>query len=241
MAREYARAYRLAVKEGRVVPIPAAERIRRNSISCDQCGRSFYRPPANRLGRGAMQYCSRTCMSIAFVGHESPRKLEPVTKPCSQCRTPVARPPWWDKVNKHVFCNRKCFSAWKAVHWRGKNNPAWRGGAEYYYGPNWTRQARRTRKRDSHRCQFCNAESPLGYRNLDVHHIRPFRYFKLENYKRANLLTNLVTLCGPCHCFLEKLCVKGDVTDWQTLFQLGMARLSKSKFRQVALSDAEAL
>jgi len=35
--------------------------------------------------------------------------------------------------------------------------------------------------------------------NLDVHHIVPFREFGLENYKKANRLENLISLCHSCH------------------------------------------
>jgi predicted HNH restriction endonuclease len=37
----------------------------------------------------------------------------------------------------------------------------------------------------------------LGY-SLDVHHIVPFRTFK-GDWRKANELSNLITLCRNCH------------------------------------------
>jgi 5-methylcytosine-specific restriction endonuclease McrA len=196
-------------------------------IRCDCCGQSFHRSPANRLRKGAGQYCSRACMATAFTGRESARKGVWITKPCEQCGKLHSRPAWAYKYRAHVFCNSTCFGSWKRTHWRGVNNPCWRGGVDRYYGPNWDRQARRARARDKKRCQFCTCPVSRAGRNLDVHHIRPFRFYGHAEYRKANLLTNLVSLCPSCHHFLEKLCQKGTVTDWPTLRLLGMNRRKK--------------
>lgn len=192
-------------------------------ILCDQCGTSFHRPPSNRAGTGRANYCSRKCMSEAFTGRCSPKKGVGVTRPCAACKKPINRPSWWAKQNPRFFCNRKCFARWKAANWKGAGNPAWTGGKEYYYGPNWTRQSRRARARDNKECQLCRVQN--GHRrNLDVHHIKPFKLFGLENYRAANRLTNLITLCPNCHCFLEKLCPEGTIFDWPTLKAMGLSR-----------------
>jgi DEAD/DEAH box helicase domain-containing protein len=94
------------------------------------------------------------------------------------------------------------------------------------YGPNWLEQRRLALARDNHRCQTCGAAaekttavktSPEGIADkalpdftksgragLHVHHIRPFREYNYvpgqnENYRQANRLENLVTLCPSCH------------------------------------------
>jgi DEAD/DEAH box helicase domain-containing protein len=70
-------------------------------------------------------------------------------------------------------------------------------------GPNWTQQRDRARARDDYRCQHCGvAERPE--RQHDVHHLRPFRSFgwiagRNDNYRAANELDNLITLCPSCH------------------------------------------
>jgi DEAD/DEAH box helicase domain-containing protein len=68
------------------------------------------------------------------------------------------------------------------------------------YGPNWSAQRRKALERDDHRCQICGATGG----DLHVHHIRPFRDFDYvrgenENYRFANEIENLVTLCPSCH------------------------------------------
>jgi DEAD/DEAH box helicase domain-containing protein len=70
------------------------------------------------------------------------------------------------------------------------------------YGPNWEEQREAARKRDGYRCRTCGATERS--RQHDVHHVRPFREFgyargQNENYKQANVLENLITLCLVCH------------------------------------------
>lgn len=69
------------------------------------------------------------------------------------------------------------------------------------YGPNWQKRRREALDRDAHRCRSCGASDQTG---LHVHHIRPFREFgyvpgRNENYRQANELDNLMTLCSSCH------------------------------------------
>ncbi len=75
------------------------------------------------------------------------------------------------------------------------------------YGPNWAEQRARARARDGYRCRRCGiSEAELG-RELDVHHVVPFREFgydprdpaRANRYLEANCLDNLVTLCPACH------------------------------------------
>jgi DEAD/DEAH box helicase domain-containing protein len=63
------------------------------------------------------------------------------------------------------------------------------------YGPTWAAQRNRARARDGYRCQICGA--PEQGREHDVHHRIPFRRF--DTYQQANQLSNLATLCRPCH------------------------------------------
>ena len=75
-------------------------------------------------------------------------------------------------------------------------------------GPNWPQQRDRARHRDHYRCAWCNAPERPG-RQHDVHHLTPFREFgwqpgENENYRQANRLDNLVTLCPSCHRLAEQ-------------------------------------
>jgi DEAD/DEAH box helicase domain-containing protein len=70
------------------------------------------------------------------------------------------------------------------------------------YGPNWNGQRKLALERDGRRCRTCGASGEESL--LHVHHIRPFREYgyapgENENYKFANQLDNLVTLCPSCH------------------------------------------
>jgi DEAD/DEAH box helicase domain-containing protein len=75
------------------------------------------------------------------------------------------------------------------------------------YGPNWQQQRNLARERDGYRCVVCGKpESAL--RQHDVHHKIPFRKFgyingENENYKQANQLDNLMTVCTDCHARVE--------------------------------------
>jgi DEAD/DEAH box helicase domain-containing protein len=93
------------------------------------------------------------------------------------------------------------------------------------YGPNWEQQRRAARARDGYRCRQCGAPEPTpsqtlphfaqqngggqgGGRQHDVHHLTPFRSFGYvpglnENYRLANELDNLITLCRACHSRAE--------------------------------------
>ncbi len=70
------------------------------------------------------------------------------------------------------------------------------------YGPNWAQQRQLALERDNHRCRTCGASAEEFL--LHIHHIRPFREYgyipgRNENYRLANQLDNLVTLCPSCH------------------------------------------
>jgi len=70
------------------------------------------------------------------------------------------------------------------------------------YGPNWGQQRQLVLERDGRRCRTCGARAEEFL--LHIHHIRPFREYgyvpgQNENYRQANQIDNLVTLCPSCH------------------------------------------
>lgn len=226
---EYRRAYNRvrekAIREGTWVVNKGGRKREGTDLQCAYCQVLFYRPPANiaaHRGYGENNYCSRACMTKAYIGRISPKRGPTKTKPCDSCGTLITRPLWMWRTNALTFCNRTCFGTWKSTNWTAAGNPVWRGGKCYYYGANWQRQQRDARRRDNHHCQFCTkAESQLR-RALDVHHIYPFRYFGLTHYREANRLTNLISLCAQCHTYLEKFSDLGTIHDWPTLRARGM-------------------
>ena len=70
------------------------------------------------------------------------------------------------------------------------------------YGPNWPQQRQLALERDNPRCGTCGARAEEFL--LHVHHVRPFREYGYvpgvnENYRQANQIDNLMTLCPSCH------------------------------------------
>jgi len=67
------------------------------------------------------------------------------------------------------------------------------------YGPLWKERREQTLERDNRTCQACGrTEDDLGY-TPRVHHIQPFSVFNEEEIETAHDLSNLVSLCEPCH------------------------------------------
>lgn len=67
------------------------------------------------------------------------------------------------------------------------------------YGPNWRRAKRKALKRDGHLCVKCGSSLKVS-----VHHKRKIAWFVDSrtgevDYKEANKLSNLETLCTRCH------------------------------------------
>ena len=67
------------------------------------------------------------------------------------------------------------------------------------YGPNWETQRNLARQRDHYRCCLCGI--PESDKSHHVHHKIPFKLF--IDYRVANDLGNLVTLCQNCHRLVE--------------------------------------
>src|SRR5690606_33800465 len=103
------------------------------------------------------------------------------------------------RIGRVRFCSKQCKDLHHSIVMSGENNPAWRGGYQPDYGPSWPEARQAARERDGYTCQQCYAlEGDLG-KELDVHHIVPFRVFGLVRHEKANSLTNLVSLCASCH------------------------------------------
>lgn len=185
-------------------------------LVCEQCGQPFQANPTQTRGR----FCSRKCWgawsSLHVVGeahHLKGRKVgrqphwgAPIEKTCPVCQAVFRVRP--SHAARRVCCSLHCLGVYFAESGRftGANNPRWVGGYEPYYGPSWPAAQRATRARDQV-CQRCGASPQDLGRALDVHHLRPFRFFGRDQHAEANALTNLVSLCKPCHAALE----------WETL------------------------
>lgn len=81
---------------------------------------------------------------------------------------------------------------------RGEAHKQWEGGrAGINYGANWKSQRDAAVARDLHACQHCGISERDHGRALEVHHI--VRFVDFADYRQANDLSNLITLCVTCH------------------------------------------
>lgn len=161
---------------------------------CRQCGIDVERTASDtKSSKG--RFCSMEC-------RETWESAQWVTLKCEECGT------FFDRrkaiTHDRNFCSTACKALWVGRSQRGANHPNWVGGRVTYRGPNWNQQSGAARQRDGNKCQHCGiTKDDLG-QNLDVHHILPFRSFgyvidENDNYKIANDLNNLITLCPICH------------------------------------------
>ena len=181
--------------------------------NCAGCGRKFH--AGNR--KSPRKYCSHECRVAS-------KRVEPVQ--CIGCGctfTPI-------KFNKSrgkytgnscgATCSDECWLSWISNNeerkakisaaFSGENHPRWRGGRSLFHdsgkrGPNWKKQRQRALERDGRKCQECGVseddwKAEHGY-GLDVDHIVPYHNFL--DWKKANTLSNLVSLCRSCHISIE--------------------------------------
>lgn len=154
--------------------------------SCIICGKEVL-IPNYRKKEGRKYFCSYEC-----------RKTSQKIK-CDWCGREFLRKP--SEIKEHNFCSRECMGNWQSENMIGENSNSWLGGWEKYYGANWNEQKNKARERDNYTCQKCGIiENGKAH---DVHHKIAFREFGIINYKEANRLENLITLCSSCHSSIE--------------------------------------
>lgn len=170
------------------------------SMTCDWCNKTFQKPPSAIKDHN---FCCRKCCRAwqganGIVGY----KYAQVEVTCATCGKVFSRQKNAVERSKNQYCGKECFYKAHQDNMAGELNPAWRGGFDPYYGPNWKRQSRRARNRDNHTCQRCGITEADLERKLHVHHKIPLREFD-RNFRKANALANLVSLCPSCHIALE--------------------------------------
>ena len=106
----------------------------------------------------------------------------------------------WDSAVQEIG-----YDSWEPPS--GEDHPLWNGGGRENYGSNWIEQRKRTLERDGYECRRCGitrSEHNEKYgMDLDVHHKQPIREY--DTPEDANELSNLITLCRPCHTTVEKM------------------------------------
>lgn len=160
-------------------------------------------------GKGGYKYCSHACK----VEH-----IKPQPRPCVNCGT-VFTPIKFHTVSKRFIaynagktCSAKCQNEWIRNNperkrkigeaFAGARHPNWQGGKSainlhVHRGPGWNRLAEKARNRDGRVCMLCGKTEAENGRRMDVHHI--VTYHDINNAKKANRLSNLISLCKSCH------------------------------------------
>jgi len=161
------------------------------TLTCEQCGKSYKTKPY-MADKSNKHFCSSACYGEWQKINNIGRGRKRIAVKCFTCGIEFEKQS--SAVSEHNFCSRACFSKWrKSPDWSGKNNPAWLGGNTNYRGENWNQQRQAARIRDNNACQHCGRTGD----NLPVHHKKPFHLF--DDYREANQLDNLITLCPACH------------------------------------------
>lgn len=175
---------------------------KKSIFTCKRCNKEFetwtYRQP---------EFCSKQCMSEFAARQPKPNARRPenfLTIKCEMCGSKY-------KIHKGIiensgrnsrFCSSDCMYTAMSKERIGKNNPNFVHGLTHLYpgrGQNWHSQRRKALKRDNHTCQVCHKQKKV----MHVHHIVPYVSFD-NNWKKANRLSNLVTLCQNCHPKVER-------------------------------------
>jgi len=183
------------------------------TVTCAQCGNTIQRL-RSELNRSENFFCNLECrgrwQSSHIVGEQHPNwQGNHFHCRCAYCGKSLDIPAWHAQRDQdHFFCNASCMGNWFSENLTGEKRYNWKGGVSLQYGPNWKSQKTKARKRDDYCCQYCGKQETKFSRRLHVHHIVPFRAFDYiadenDNYKLANELSNLITLCHSCHAKAE--------------------------------------
>lgn len=141
-------------------------------------------------------------MRLAFADGKAARREEEVQVRCQACGMRFPLPRWYAEQGMRLyFCSDACRAAWEEEQTDEPFRLCLEGRPEYR-GGNWTAQAARARERDGYRCRACGVTEEELKRQLDVHHLTPVRMF--ASASDANVLSNLVSVCRPCHRKLEE-------------------------------------
>lgn len=159
---------------------------------CEICGNEI----KNINGRN---YKRKYCKSCRDKGISLTQYKRIKTK-CGYCGKEIEVIPSVFNKNKFCYCSEDCMGKNYKVLYTGENSPTWNGGEKHYQG-NWFQARDTARERDEYKCQICGkTEYEIG-KQLDVHHIKPYKSF--DDKFEANKIDNLICLCYKCHSFIH--------------------------------------
>ncbi|MFC7166419.1 HNH endonuclease [Halospeciosus flavus] len=177
----------------------------KRTATCQTCGDDFEYYPSDKEG----VYCS-ACVESAegLLPENYSERVDRERVPCEHCGAELER--LLSDVREEgygQFCDADCYGAWLSENVVGEDHHQWEGGT-LDYGKKWWRVRRRALERDEYTCQHCGETEEQLDRNPDVHHLRRVRDF--DDPQDAHTLENVVTLCRPCHRYVESGAVTLD-------------------------------
>jgi len=167
------------------------------NLICEQC-KKIYKAKPYMEKKSIHHFCGFTCYGNWQKINKKGIGSTKVIIECKFCGKKVEKHPCKIKDGKGGFCSHHCFIQWRVETGdiAGENSASWLGGHTQYRGKNWSSQRKQALKRDNFVCQNCGSQN-----SLVVHHLHPYHLF--SNYKEANQLENLITLCKSCHGKIE--------------------------------------
>ena len=192
----------------------APKRKTLKEYTCDQCGKKFIFNANDR--QYEHHFCNQKCYTLWQTGRKREgyipaphtqefkddlsKRMQGNQRFKGKKHTQEARDKMSVSVLKNLTENPERYKQMHDVA-LGSKNSNWRGGTstlafEEAHGltnPEWEIIAKEVRERDGFICQYCGKS-----RSTIVHHIIPRRI------SINNDLSNLITLCSPCHFKVEQ-------------------------------------
>lgn len=177
-------------------------------ISCDWCGNETEKYSSNITDNN---FCSRECYN-SWNSEQKKGSGNPMwdnAKTCVVCDgCGKSFEKFEENIKENNFCSQSCRLEWfeeeHGQDWpvmKGKDNSAWSGGYDGYYGENWNEERRKALYAAEYECELCGMVREEHYDeygfDLDVHHRIPLRSFDVV--EKANFQSNLVVCCRSCH------------------------------------------
>lgn len=155
---------------------------------CKHCGNEFRVHKSQIVSPRHGRFCSKACSNAG----QPRRKKEVFGAQCENCRKKITRRHSEAKKNRSGlwFCGSECWYSFN----QGSNHYLWKGGQNERMCPQSRPWRRGVLARDGNRCRFCG-----GTKNLEAHHIRPFRSHRELRWS----IDNGITLCEPCHRLMQ--------------------------------------
>lgn len=175
------------------------------TLVCEHCGDEYEVRPSKAENS---RFCSKSCLASSRTGSDNahPNAGKRATLNCEWCG--MEYEVYLSNEDRSRFCSRECLGRHHRDVRSGEDSPLWNGGRVEWRGPNWDEQRQKAIERDDEECVECGFEQSKhrdAYgQELNVHHIKDFSSYD-GDYKEANKLNNLVTLCQECHGLYEHL------------------------------------